>query len=130
MRGDRLIERYYRGNISKNIIRAFRHHHIATKKLNKPVTRIDDTYFFHIKVDDVILGAVSNENVNPSLVFQFLHALSGLFRAYFRKVNPTTIRDHFVLVYELLDECIDNGYPQITGIEVLKELIKLGGPTK
>merc|ERR1711957_72103 len=34
------------------------------------------------------------------------------------------IRDNFVLIYELLDEIIDYGYPQTTDTKVLKEYIK------
>ena len=32
-----------------------------------------------------------------------------IFKEYFTKISPTTVRDNFVVVYELLDECIDNG---------------------
>eukprot|EP00612_Vaucheria_litorea_P000710 CAMPEP_0171453518 /NCGR_PEP_ID=MMETSP0945-20130129/1193_1 /TAXON_ID=109269 /ORGANISM="Vaucheria litorea, Strain CCMP2940" /LENGTH=203 /DNA_ID=CAMNT_0011978399 /DNA_START=322 /DNA_END=934 /DNA_ORIENTATION=- len=34
------------------------------------------------------------------------------------------------LVYELMDECMDNGYPQITAIDVLNTYINLAGGTK
>ena len=33
-------------------------------------------------------------------------------------------RDNFVLIYELLDEIMDHGYPQTTESKVLKEYIK------
>ena len=33
-------------------------------------------------------------------------------------------RDNFVLIYELLDEIMDHGYPQNTETRVLKEFIK------
>lgn len=31
-----------------------------------------------------------------------------------------------MLIYELLDEAMDNGYPQITAVELLKSYIKIG----
>ena len=34
------------------------------------------------------------------------------------------MRDNFVITYELLDEMMDNGYPQITEVKVLQEFIK------
>jgi AP-2 complex subunit mu-1 len=46
-----------------------------------------------------------------------------LFTEYFNKVKEKNIRDNFVLIYELLDECCDNGVPQITEPSVLKEYI-------
>lgn len=34
------------------------------------------------------------------------------------------LRDNFVITYELLDEMMDHGFPQITETKVLKEYIK------
>ena len=41
--------------------------------------------------------------------------------AYFEKVTEETIRDNFVVTYELLDEMMDFGYPQSTEPKILKE---------
>ena len=62
-----------------------------------------------------------------ALVFQFLLQLDGIFKEYFgKKYNEESIRDNFTLVYELLDETIDHGYPQNCAIDVLKMFINLG----
>jgi len=90
------------------------------------VIRIDKMAFFHIKVDEIYMAACTEENCNATLVFQFLYSLAKIFHDYFAKMTPSSVRDHFVLVYEILDECIDHGYPQFTGTELLRELIKLG----
>ena len=44
--------------------------------------------------------------------------------AYFQELEEESIRDNFVLIYELLDEIMDHGYPQITDHKMLKEVIK------
>jgi len=44
-------------------------------------------------------------------------------QSYFGKVNENNIRANFVLMYELFDEMCDNGYPQITSANTLKEFI-------
>ena len=36
-------------------------------------------------------------------------------REYFGTLEEESIRDNFVLVYELLDEVMDHGYPQVRG---------------
>ena len=36
------------------------------------------------------------------------------------------MRNNFVLVYELLDETMDHGYPQITAVNILSSYIKEG----
>jgi AP-2 complex subunit mu-1 len=59
--------------------------------------------------------------------FQFLYQLNGIFKEYFgKKYTEDTIRDNFTLVYELLDETMDYGYPQNCSIDVLKMYINLG----
>jgi len=40
------------------------------------------------------------------------------------------VRDNFTLVYELLDEILDFGYPQTSSLEVLKMYINLGSQKK
>jgi AP-2 complex subunit mu-1 len=53
--------------------------------------------------------------------------LNGIFKEYFgKKYTEETIRDNFTLVYELLDETMDYGYPQNCSIDVLKMYINLG----
>ena len=54
---------------------------------------------------------------------QFMHSLINLFKSYFNKFNEKTLKSNFVIIYELLDEVCDNGYPQITSPEVLKAFI-------
>jgi len=48
------------------------------------------------------------------MVFTFLHSLVAILESYFKDVQEESIRDNFVVVYELLDEMMDNGYPQNT----------------
>jgi len=44
-----------------------------------------------------------------------------VFREYFKELEEESIRDNFVLIYELLDEIMDFGYPQTTESKILKE---------
>lgn len=47
-----------------------------------------------------------------------------IFEDYFGECSEQAIKDNFVIVYELLDEMLDNGYPLATESNILKELIK------
>jgi len=40
------------------------------------------------------------------------------------ELEEESIRDNFVVIYELLDEMLDMGYPQITEYQILKDYIK------
>lgn len=48
----------------------------------------------------------------------------SLFQSYFEgELKEKSIKNNFVLMYELLDEAMDFGFPQITESTVLKSLI-------
>ena len=36
-----------------------------------------------------------------------------MFTEYFKELEEESIRDNFVVIYELLDELMDFGYPQV-----------------
>jgi len=52
-----------------------------------------------------------------------LYKLLAVFKEYFKSVEEESVKDNFVLIYELLDEMMDNGYPQATEPKILKEFI-------
>ncbi|MCI14819.1 AP-1 complex subunit mu-2-like, partial [Trifolium medium] len=47
-----------------------------------------------------------------------------VFKHYFEELEEESLRDNFVVVYELLDEIMDFGYPQYTEAKILSEFIK------
>jgi AP-1 complex subunit mu len=51
----------------------------------------------------------------------FLHKLVEVFTEYFKVLEEESIRDNFVVIYELLDEMMDFGYPQTTESKILQE---------
>jgi len=40
---------------------------------------------------------------------------------YFKELKEESIRDNFVVIYELMDELRDFGYPQTTDSKILQE---------
>ena len=48
----------------------------------------------------------------------FMHKLCEVFAEYFKEVEEESIRDNFVIVYELMDEVMDYGSPQFTDSKV------------
>lgn len=50
-----------------------------------------------------------------------------VFQEYFKELEEESIRDNFVIVYELLDELMDFGYPQTTDSKILQEFITQEG---
>jgi AP-3 complex subunit mu len=62
--------------------------------------------------------------VPPLFVVEFLHRVVDTFEDYFSECSETAIKENYVVVYELLDEMLDNGFPLATEANILKELIK------
>ncbi|KAI0232475.1 AP-3 complex subunit mu-1 [Lamellibrachia satsuma] len=62
--------------------------------------------------------------VPPLFVIEFLHRVIDTFEDYFSECTESTIKDNYVIVYELLDEMLDDGYPAVMEPNVLREIIK------
>ena len=58
------------------------------------------------------------------MIFSFLHKVVLILKDYFYRLEEESIRDNFVIIYELMDEIMDHGYPQTTDTKLLKEFIK------
>lgn len=57
--------------------------------------------------------AVSARNSDVTLTILFLYKLIEVFTSYFKTLEEESIRDNFVIIYELLDEMCDFGYLQL-----------------
>ncbi|GLH04533.1 CSON009478 protein [Gryllus bimaculatus] len=127
-KGEVLISRVYRDDIGRNAVDAFRVNVIhARQQVRSPVTNIARTSFFHIKRANIWLAAVTKQNVNAAMVFEFLLKIIDVMQSYFGKISEENIKNNFVLIYELLDEILDFGYPQNSDTGVLKTFITQQG---
>ncbi|KAM7445307.1 AP-2 complex subunit mu [Porites harrisoni] len=127
-KGEVLISRVYRDDIGRNAVDAFRVNVIhARGQVRSPVTNIARTSFFHIRQGNVWLAAVTRQNVNAAMVFEFLNRTVEIMISYFGKVTEEGVKNNFVLIYELLDEIADYGYPQKTDTAILKTFITQQG---
>ncbi|EPB65899.1 hypothetical protein ANCCEY_15023, partial [Ancylostoma ceylanicum] len=78
--------------------------------------------------DDVTRNAVDAFRVNVIHARQqFLNRFADTMQSYFGKLNEENVKNNFVLIYELLDEILDFGYPQNTDPGVLKTFITQQG---
>jgi len=83
-------------------------------------TTVDDTL---LRDSDSLVLALSRRNTNAAEIILFLHRLSQVLVEYFKELEEESIRDNFVIIYELLDEMMDFGYPQTTESKILQELV-------
>ncbi|XP_006841205.3 AP-4 complex subunit mu [Amborella trichopoda] len=88
-----------------------------------PVFNLDGVNYIHVKVAGLLFVATTRVNVSPSLVLELLQRIARVIKDYLGVLNEDSLRKNFVLVYELLDEVIDFGYPQTTSTEALKSYV-------
>jgi AP-1 complex subunit mu len=68
--------------------------------------------------------ALSKRNSNAAEIIIFLHRLTQVLIEYFKELEEESIRDNFVIIYELMDEMMDFGFPQTTESKILQECVK------
>ena len=101
---------------------------IANKEAGRsPIKTINGTHFLYIKHGNMYVVAVSNGNAQVAIAFQFLHEVVKVLKNYFGTFDEDSIKNNFVLIYELLDEVLDYGYPQNCSTDVLKMYITQEG---
>eukprot|EP00850_Spirogloea_muscicola_P006480 SM000030S11489 [mRNA] locus=s30:959905:963424:- [translate_table: standard] len=129
LRGDVLINRMYRDDVGGNMVDAFRTHILQTKDLGTcPVRQMGAFSFLYMRISNVYIVIVVSSNCNAACAFKFVVETVGLFKAYFGgSFDEDAIRNNFVLIYELLDEIMDFGYPQNLSPEILKLYITQEG---
>lgn len=127
-RGDVLIQRLYRDDIEPNLATAFRSHVINSRDTDAaslaPVRQFGDASYIYLRAGNVYLLALTKRNSNAMMVMQFLSRLVDLVRSYCHgEFSEEVVKGNFVLIYELLDEVLDHGYPQVTDPTVMKSFI-------
>jgi len=127
-KGDILIYRRFRDDVSRAEVMNFCNKIVATKSAKEtPIICLDGVSFIHTTCGDITLIATTKANLNAALIVQFLYDFITVCKAYFKgEFNESQIRKNFSLIYELLDEVMDHGYPQILDPEVLKLYITQG----
>ncbi|CAD8164252.1 unnamed protein product [Paramecium pentaurelia] len=128
-KGEILIYRVYKDDITRSETTQFCAKIVATKENKEcPIINIDGTSFIHITIKDIVVLATTKVNVNVAMTLQFLYQLVKVCRAYFGgEFDENCIKKHFVLIYEILDEVMDYGVPQIADADLLKKYIQEGG---
>lgn len=125
-KGKIIISRDYRGDIASSVTTERFQRKVLEfdERSLKPVFTDRETTFIWIRVNNIYMVTISRGNPNVALVLAFLYRMRDVLVSYFGDLEDESLRDNFVITYELLDEMMDHGYPQITEEKVLKEFIK------
>lgn len=87
----------------------------------RPIFTENGFTYAYIKHNNLFLMCVTKRNSNIALVLMTLYRLVNVFKDYFGELDEESIRDNFVIIYELMDETMDFGYPQSLDSKILRE---------
>ncbi|KAF2881268.1 hypothetical protein ILUMI_24913 [Ignelater luminosus] len=122
--GDVFLEKHWRSVVSRSVCDYYLEAQRANPNDVPPVIATPHHYLISIQRGGVSLVAVCMQEVPPLFVIEFLHRVVDTFQDYFSDCTESVIKENYVVVYELLDEMLDNGFPLATESNILKELIK------
>ncbi|KAM7470084.1 hypothetical protein LguiA_008267 [Lonicera macranthoides] len=88
-----------------------------------PVIASPTHYLFQIVRKGITFLACTQVEMPPLMAIEFLCRVADVLSDYLGVLNEDIIKDNFVIVYELLDEMIDNGFPLTTELNILREMI-------
>jgi len=119
---------HYSPTCSKSLATTFRMHILNSKDRDAaslaPIRQFGEHSFLYYRAANVYLLAVTRSNSSAMMIFQFLGRLVELIRSYCKgNFNEDVVKGNFVLIYELLDDVLDHGYPQLTDPAVMKSFI-------
>uniref|UniRef100_F1L4B7 AP-3 complex subunit mu-1 n=1 Tax=Ascaris suum TaxID=6253 RepID=F1L4B7_ASCSU len=124
--GDIILEKHWKSVVHRSICDYFFE---AQKKAAypedvPPVISTPHHYLISVYHNQIFLLAVTTAETPPLMVIEFLHRVVATFTEYFDECSDSAIKENCVIVFELLDEMLDNGFPLATELNILQELIK------
>ncbi|CAF3429484.1 unnamed protein product [Rotaria sp. Silwood1] len=124
--GDVFMEKHWKTVVGKSICDYFfeAQSKCANSEDVPPVIATPHHYLINIFRNNLYFVAVLTNEIAPLFVIEFLHRIMEVFEDYFGECTETSLKDNYVIVYELLDEMLDSGLPLATETNILKELIK------
>ncbi|KAG6815760.1 AP-1 complex subunit mu-1, partial [Tephrocybe sp. NHM501043] len=126
LKGKPLIQRSYRDDVPASYVERFLPLVLDIEEEGQQVTPCFSSQginYMHIRHSNLYLLALSKRNSNAAEIIIFLHRLTQVLIEYFKELEEESIRDNFVIIYELMDEMMDFGYPQTTESKILQEYI-------
>ncbi|KAL6495021.1 AP-3 complex subunit mu [Orobanche gracilis] len=85
-----------------------------------PVIASPTHYLFQVVREGITFLACTQVEMPPLMAIE---VVADVLSDYLDGLNEDLIKDNFVIVYELLDEMIDNGFPLTTESNILREMI-------
>ncbi|KAF0373323.1 AP-4 complex subunit mu [Gigaspora margarita] len=128
-RGDTLIFRDYRHDTPRDTSDLFLdklktwHKEHGPDQDPPPIFNVDGVQILFTNIQGLYFVCTTKFNVSTFMTFELLDRIASLIRDFCGILSEECVRLNSSLIYELLDEVIDYGYPQTTSTDQLKSVI-------
>ena len=123
-RGDSIIYRDFRRDIKKsNDIFFHNINFIKEEETAPPLFNIDGINFIYMKTEDLYIVISTLDNAPPNYYLEVLDRVMKVIKDHIGELTEESIRKNFVLIYEIIDEMIDFGYPQLIDTEQVMQFV-------
>jgi len=124
--GEVLIEKHWRNKVKRTVCELFWEevNKASSRAEVNPVIGTAKHYMISTIRYDLTLLTVVEKETPPLFVLETQNRILDVLIEYFgNKIHESVCREHFSIIYQLLDEMIDGGFPSTTEPNQLKEMI-------
>ena len=123
-RGDTIIYRDFRFEIKKSNEIFFRRVNLLSDdEESPPIFNEEGINFIYFKRSNLYFTIATLENGSPNFYIEILEKLMRVIKDHCGEFTEESIKKNFVLIYEIIDEMIDFGFPQLSSTEQVKQFV-------
>ena len=119
--GHTIVHKDYRGDVPKEAPEIFLRK--VVEKQDTPVFQVDGVNYICVRKNGLFFMCTTVYNVSPAFVIELLTQLTKVCKDYIGVLNEESLRKNFTLIYELVDEILDFGWPQSASTAELQPLV-------
>lgn len=115
--GNVIISRVFREDVKYSVVEVFQTKiiNVKPKDLKNPILTLGSTSFLYSKKGNLYFVAITRNNSDASLILQYLNKLIDLLKSLilvspYQILKDHQLMDNFLLIYEILDLTIDQGF--------------------
>nr|ALD47956.1 adaptor protein complex 4 subunit mu [Isochrysis galbana] len=121
--GHTIVNKDYRGDVPKDSAEIFLRKLVEKSGGEAPIFNVDGVNYMCVRKSGLFFLATTLHNVPPAYVIELLTQLTKVCKDYIGVLNEESLRKNFTLIYELVDEIMDFGYPQSASTAELQAFV-------
>ena len=123
-RGDTIIYRDFKFDIKKSNEIFFRKVNLFSEEEEvPPIFNEEGINFIYYKRQNLYFVIATLDNSTPNFFIEILEKVMRVIKDHCGDFTEEAIRKNFLLIYEIIDEMIDYGFPQLSTTEQVKQFV-------